>query len=95
MILSENSRSPATSFIFVASVFDLPILRRAFMTIALPNELLVLILSDAIGTYVHSFILLPSDYHCWPGHYVLRSVSKHFKALIDDIWSSAIGGEKG
>jgi hypothetical protein len=65
------------------------------MTIALPNELLVLILSDVIGTYVHSFILLPSNYHCWPGHYVLRSVSKHFKALTDHIWSSAIGGEKG
>jgi hypothetical protein len=58
-----------------------------------PNELLLIILSDVLATYVHSLVFLPSFSPRWNAHGVLRSVSKQFKAIADNIWISAVGPE--
>jgi hypothetical protein len=59
----------------------------------LPNELLLIILSEVLATYVHSLVLLPSCSCRRNAHGALRSVSKPFKAVADNIWISAVDSE--
>lgn len=57
----------------------------------IPSETLNYILCDVLSTYIHAFVMLPPGYPCWPAHYVLRRVSRHFKSLVDYIWGFSVG----
>jgi hypothetical protein len=64
------------------------------MSTAFPTEIWIIIFCDILGTYVHSLILLSPRSRCWHGYRILRGVSRHFKAIVDDIWRSALGSEE-